>query len=324
MINVIYNKIKGISTINITGEVGKSLFGDGITLDTVMSKIQIDSPDSITMNISTLGGDLMEALAIHDYLKALDKKKVCNIIGNTASAGTVIAMAADQVFISKNSRFLIHNTSTSTEGNADDFMQQAQHLASFDNTIADIYVQRTGMTKDAVIALMKENRWMPANEAIEKKFCDGIIDTINNQSKIKNMDEQQMAAMQAENEALKKQVAELQAKLAEFENTMENLETQQIDNEIEQAIDAGKITDNEKDVYKNFGKGNLQGLRDKLKNMESKKRVFTFTPQRDEKMDWDSLHKGNPKLLAQIKANDKKLFNQIFKEKFGTDYTEVR
>ncbi len=65
MIKIVYNKLKGISTINITGEVGKSLFGDGITLDTIMAKIQSDSPELITMNVSTLGGDLMEALAIH-------------------------------------------------------------------------------------------------------------------------------------------------------------------------------------------------------------------------------------------------------------------
>lgn len=323
MITVIYNKATKNSTINITGEIGNSFWSDGITLNGVMAQIQNDSPEGITLNVASLGGDLFEALAIHDYLKALPKKKTCNIIGNTASSGTIIAMASDEILISENSRFLIHKASAGMEGNGDDFQKQADQLQSFDNTISDIYVKRTGMTKDAVLALMKENRWMTATEAVNLKFCDGILKQINNTLKIKNMDEQQIAALQAENEALKAKVAELEGKLAENSSALENIEMATIENEIQAAIEAGKIEDTEKEVYQNFGKGNLKGLTDKFKMMKPKNRVFvqpTNASATNENLTWDYLHKKDPKRLAEIKATDRKLFNDLYKNEFKVDY----
>lgn len=324
MITVIYNKATKNSTINIIGEIGNSFWSDGITLNGVMSQIQNDSPEGITLNVASLGGDLFEALAIHDYLKSLPKKKTCNIIGNTASSGTIIAMASDEILISENSRFLIHKASAGLEGTGDEFQQKAEQLQSFDNTISDIYVKRTGMTKDAVLALMKENRWMTAGEAVNLKFCDGILKTITNIKKTSNMDEQQIAALQAENEALKAKIAELESKLAGANDTLENIEQATIENEIQAAIEAGKIEDTEKEVYQNFGKGNVKALSEKFKMMKPKNRVFVQPPNVTvtAEMDWDYFHKKNPKQLAQLKASDRKTFNSLYFAKFGKYPTE--
>lgn len=180
MINIVFNKLTSTTTVNITGEIGQGFFSEGVTLDTVMGKVQEGSPESIILNVSSLGGDLFEALAIHDYLKALGKNVTANIIGNTASSWTVIAMAANQVLISENSRFLIHQASAGMEGNADDMNRQAEQLTSFDNTIADIYAKKTGKDTEFIKNLMKQNRWMSASEAVELGFCNGILKQISN------------------------------------------------------------------------------------------------------------------------------------------------
>jgi ATP-dependent protease ClpP protease subunit len=325
MIKTKFNNNTKVFTVNITGEIGRSFFGDGITLNSVIEQIQTANPESIVLNVSSLGGDLVEGLGIHDYLKALDKPVIANIIGTTASAGTVIAMAADETYISPNARYLIHRASTMTEGNADDIQRALADLQVYDNTIVNLYTGKTGKTEEEIRNLMKENRFLTAQEAIDYGFVNGYLTKISNNSKINNMDEEQAKAMQAENEALKAQIAELQAKLAELTGKAEKDEEEMIDAEIEAAIEAGKISDTEKDVYTNFGKGNLKALREKLKAIEPKVKVFNYKPERpdtanDEKMTWDYLYRHDSKKLQDLKINNFALFNQIFKNKYGTDY----
>lgn len=264
----------------------------------------------------------MEGLSIYDYLKLLNKSVTARIIGSTASAGTVIALAADQILIAPNARFLIHQASTFGEGNADDLQKQADQLQSFDNTIVKIYMEKTGKDEEFIRNLMKQNRWMSASEAVENGFCTGILETISNNINLKIMNEEEIAKLTQENEALKAQIAELQAKLAEMEGKEEATEAEMIDAEIDAAIEAGKITDTEKEVYSNFGKGNVKGLREKLKAIEPKKKVFNFTkdPEPDTNLKWDDLYRKHPDKLRDLKQNNFPVFNQIFREKFGTDY----
>ena len=136
------------------------------------------------------------------------------------------------------------------------------------------------------------------------------------------MDEQQAAALQAENEALKAQIAELNAKLTELQGAQDATEKEMIDAEIEAAVEAGKITDAEKEVYQNYGKGNVKALREKLKAIEPKKVAFNVNNVTEPvgKLSWRELTRKNPKLLADLKERDRKTFNSIYREEFGVDY----
>lgn len=181
---------------------------------------------------------------------------------------------------------------------------------------------KTGKPENEIRELMQENKWLTAKEAIELGFVNGYVKKITN-LKINNMDEEQAKALQAENEALKAKVAELEGKLSEMTASAETQEDEMVKDEVEAAVEAGKITDVEKDVYMNFGKGNLQGLRDKLKAIEPKKKVFNYkdtkgTPEPE--MTWDDLYRNNPKKLKDLKDNNFSVFNSLFKSKFGTDY----
>ena len=322
MIKIFLNKADDEIVVNISGDIGAGFFSDGITLDSVMQQIKDSTAGTIIMNLSSMGGDLMEGLGIHDYLKLIDKKKVCNILSSTASAGTVIAMAAEEIYIAPNARFLIHQASTFGQGNADDLKQQAADLESYDNTIVNLYTAKTGKDEEFIRNLMKQNRWMTAQESVDNGFCTGILTKISNKSKINNMDEEQVKTLQSENEALKAQIAELNAKLAELQGKQDETEKEMIDAEIDAAVEAGKITDAEKEVYQNYGKGNVKALREKLKAIEPKKVAFNVNNVTEPvgKLSWRELTRKNPKLLADLKERDKKTFNSIYREEFGVDY----
>lgn len=319
MIRFKFNNQTKDFTVNITGEIGANFWGDGVTLNSVIDQVQKNNPERIVLNISSLGGDLMEGLAIHDYLKAIDKPVIANIIGSTASSGTVIALAADESYISENSRYLIHRASGMASGNAEEVGKMLDELQSYDNTIVNLYMTKTGKPENEIRELMQENKWLTAKEAIELGFVNGYVKKITN-LKINNMDEEQAKALQAENEQLKAKVAELEGKLSEMTASAEKQEDEMIKSEVEAAVEAGKITDVEKDVYMNFGKGNLSGLRDKLKAIEPKQKVFNFKPDPPVNMTWSQLHKQNPKLLAELKVNNRKMFEKLYFDEFGTTY----
>ena len=187
------------ATIEVLGSIGESWFEEGTTLNSVKSEIENLKARNITLKISSLGGDAFEGLAIHDLLKSSKKKVTAEIIGATASAGTIVAVGADNIKISENALFLVHNAWTVAQGNADDLRKQAENLETVDNRMVSIYMNKTKQKEEDVRYLMKEDKWIDANEAKEFGFVDAItepvkvsastINAINNSKELPNIEE---------------------------------------------------------------------------------------------------------------------------------------
>ena len=194
----IYSKGEN-ATIEVLGSIGESWFEEGTTLTSVKSQIEELKARNITVKISSLGGDAFEGLAIYDLLKASKKKVTAEIIGATASAGTIVALGADKIKISENALFLVHNAWTVAQGNADDLRKQAENLETVDNRMVAIYTSKTGQEETEVRSLMKEDKWIDANEAYEFGFVDeitepikvaaSVISAINSSKELPNIEE---------------------------------------------------------------------------------------------------------------------------------------
>lgn len=167
--------------IDIIGAIGEDWFGEGNTLETVRNQFATIEND-VTVNVSSLGGDLIHALAIHDMFKAHKHRVTTNIIGATASAGTIIALGGDNIKISENSLFLGHKASLMAWGNADDLRAAAEDLDKFDSRIIAIYKKKTGKTKAEIEDWLKEDKWITATEA--KDF--GLVDEVYKTKKVLN------------------------------------------------------------------------------------------------------------------------------------------
>lgn len=167
--------------IDIIGSIGEGWFGEGNTLETVRNQFS-EITNDITVNISSLGGDLIEALAIYDMFKMSNTKVTTNIIGATASAGTIIALGGDSIKISENSLFLGHKASMMVGGNAEDLRAAADDLDKFDSRLIAIYKKKTGKTKAEIENWLAEDKWITASEA--KDF--GLVDEIYKSKKVLN------------------------------------------------------------------------------------------------------------------------------------------
>ena len=136
----------------------------------------------VIVTIRSTGGDVNDALLIHDALRQIGGHITTRCYGYTASAATIIAQAASEGarYLSANALYLIHRATCTAEGNAAQIGEQLALLESTDERLAALYAARSGAPIEQFRALMEENngngRWLSPQEAIEAGLADRIID----------------------------------------------------------------------------------------------------------------------------------------------------
>ena len=184
----------GVATIDIEGQIGVPNFGESDKVATYeafktkVGEVIKHNPRKVVVNIRSTGGDVNDALLIYDALKEVKNvETIC--YGYTASAATIIAQAAAQGKrkMSANGLYLIHQASTSVDGNANELDAKADLLKKTDERIAAIYANASGRPAEDFTALMAENngngKWLSAEEALGY----GLIDEIINATAITNI-----------------------------------------------------------------------------------------------------------------------------------------
>lgn len=149
--------------------------------DTVHRIAGIDAPQ-VVVDIRSTGGDVNDALLIHDALRSLGAQITTRCYGYTASAATLIAQAASPGCreISANALYLIHNAVCAAEGNASELAGQLDLLRQTDVRIAAVYAARSGRPAAEFETLMAENngsgRWLSPDEAVAAGLADKVVD----------------------------------------------------------------------------------------------------------------------------------------------------
>lgn len=128
----------------------------------------------VTLYLNSPGGNVFAADDIYSQLLEYQGKVTVVIQGIAASAGSIIAMGSDKLLMTAPSMLMLHRCIADTEGNANDLMKAAKVQLQIDNSIAQTYSQKTGMTVDECIALMDDETWLTAPEAVKQKLADGI------------------------------------------------------------------------------------------------------------------------------------------------------
>lgn len=149
--------------------------------DAVRRIAEIDASE-VVVNIRSTGGDVNDALLIHDALTALGAHITTRCYGYTASAATIIAQAASPGCreISANALYLIHTAVCATEGNAAELNGKLDLLRQTDARIAAVYAARSGRPAAEFETLMAENngngRWLSPEETVAAGLADVVTD----------------------------------------------------------------------------------------------------------------------------------------------------
>jgi ATP-dependent protease ClpP protease subunit len=161
----------GPPEVLIYGEID-SYFGVSAA-DFVRDLAKIDAPE-ITVRINSIGGDAFDGVAILNALRGHDATITVVVDGIAASIASVIAMAGDQIVMNQNSQMMVHNAWAVSIGDANDMARTADMLGRQNTNIASIYAARAGGTVEDWLAVMDEETWMTADEAVESGLADRV------------------------------------------------------------------------------------------------------------------------------------------------------
>lgn len=161
---------------------GDPVEGDFILLDDFLTDLkEIEGCTSLLIRMNSYGGDADVANTIHNRLRELSRGGMeirCIVDGVAMSGGSLIMCAADSVEVNPSSLIMIHNAWSFFFGgyNADDLLEAAARMESYDKMQATIYQRKTGLSESEILGMMSETTYMTGREAVEKGFADKLIE----------------------------------------------------------------------------------------------------------------------------------------------------
>lgn len=171
-----------MKTINVKGTIVNNSvaeFYEWMGIEATSPKSVIDAlpstNDEVEVIINSGGGDVFAGSEIFTALKEYAGQVTVKIVGLAASVASVIAMAGDKILISPTGQMMIHNVSTSAQGDYRDFEHVSETLKSANQSIINAYKTRLDKTDEELQQLMDAETWFNANTALEHGFVDEIM-----------------------------------------------------------------------------------------------------------------------------------------------------
>ena len=142
-------------------------------------KEQLDNLDGedLLIHINSFGGMTFEGVSIFNLLMDYPGNVDVQIDGIAASAASIVAMAGKTIKGRSNTMLMIHKGWTWARGNADELSKVANMIEKIDAAADETYMKKFNGTKEELIALIGNETYLTAEEALEKGFYDEVIET---------------------------------------------------------------------------------------------------------------------------------------------------
>lgn len=164
--------------IQILDVIGASWWFEGITAKGVKAKLDANpEAKTIRLLIDSPGGDVFDGIAIQNLLKRSGKRIEVEVVGEAASAASVIAMAGDKITMHEGAMMMIHRASSIAVGFSADLRATADALDKVTDSIVGVYASRTGKSRTEIAKMVDAETWLTASEAIENRFATDFIPT---------------------------------------------------------------------------------------------------------------------------------------------------
>lgn len=163
-----------MKTILLFDEIG----GWGTTPDMIARELDFANGEDIEIRINSGGGDVFDGIAIFNFLKNYKGSVSVVVDGIAASIASIIALAGDSLTMNEGAFFMIHNPWSGMMGESEDFRKQADLLDGIRDQLLGIYERATGLERDKIQAMMDEETWLNADQAIEMGFATGKQESI--------------------------------------------------------------------------------------------------------------------------------------------------
>ena len=141
----------------------------------VQAEIEKANGEALEVLINSPGGSVFAGSEIYTALKSYNGNVTTRIVGLAASAASVIAMAGKNVLMSPTAQMMIHNVSSRSSGDYRDMEHTASILKNANETIANSYMLKSGMSKEDLLTMMDNETWLTPQQALEHNLIDEVM-----------------------------------------------------------------------------------------------------------------------------------------------------
>jgi ATP-dependent protease ClpP protease subunit len=151
---------------------------DDIRMQMEWAAYQGTTVDSILLQFGICyGGLTRHAIEIYNYLRGLGIPIRAHVLSITASSGTIVALAADEVVLEHTAQWMVHrplypNGTFAQRG--EDLRADADRLDREEQNLVDIYAARTNQSEVDIRQLISVDRVMSAQEALDFGFATEV------------------------------------------------------------------------------------------------------------------------------------------------------
>ena len=139
-----------------------------------------DPKADVHLYINSPGGSVTSGLAIYDTMQFISCDVATYCIGQCASMGAVLLTAgkAGKRRALPNARIMIHQPLGGMEGTAEEIMIHAKEFKKIKQKLNNILLKHTGHSLEKIDLDTDRDRFMSAEEALEYKLIDQVIEHI--------------------------------------------------------------------------------------------------------------------------------------------------
>lgn len=143
----------------------------------------------INLFINSWGGSVFEGTAIYNQLKRHSAHKTAYVDGFACSIASVIAMAADEVVMPKNTTMMIHEMWEVAAGNPSQLRKAADDLEIINAAGRKAYLEKAGdkLDESTLAQMMDAETWLTAEQCIAYGLADRYAEQDADLTKAKEM-----------------------------------------------------------------------------------------------------------------------------------------
>ena len=179
--NFMDEKLFKSRSISIFGQINEKVAR--VVIEQLLA-LAAENDEPITIYISSPGGHVESGDVIYDMIKFI--KPQVNVVGTgwVASAATNIYLAAkkENRYSLPNTRYLVHQPSGGSQGDATDIKIQMEQILKTKQRINKIISEETGRPLEQVEKDTDRDYWMSVDEAIEYGIVNKVVSSISEMS----------------------------------------------------------------------------------------------------------------------------------------------
>jgi ATP-dependent protease ClpP protease subunit len=160
--------------IDIHDDIGQNFWGEGLSSKQFITDLKPLRTKDLNVHINSSGGNVQDGLAIYNALTRHAGKVTCYVDGFALSSASFIALAGDQLIMPANTWLMVHDPYTMAIGNYTELMKQADTLRKIGNSLVDIYLKNSNLSKAKVVDMMAQETWISAEDALKYGLCQEV------------------------------------------------------------------------------------------------------------------------------------------------------